>query len=197
MILLETDRLLIRNWEERDRPLFHLINSDDRVMEFFPFRRSRAQADARMDEIAAGIVADGFGFACAELKATGEPIGFIGLDRIDHLDPHMPAGSIEIGWRLAPQFWRKGYASEGASAWLDFGFERLALDEIVSIAVWNNEASTTVMRKIGMRRDQSSDFDHPQAPSDQPDLERIVVYRISRTEWQKQRATAAGRPLEG
>ena len=39
---IRTERLILRNWEERDRDLFHRINSDDRVMEFFPFRRDRA-----------------------------------------------------------------------------------------------------------------------------------------------------------
>ena len=42
---LETERLVIRNWKEEDRELFHLINSDDRVMQYFPFRRTREQSD--------------------------------------------------------------------------------------------------------------------------------------------------------
>ena len=54
---LRTERLILRNWEERDRELFHRINSDDRVMEFFPFRRDRAQADAVMDRMRDDIAA--------------------------------------------------------------------------------------------------------------------------------------------
>ena len=92
---LRTERLILRNWEERDRELFHRINSDDRVMEFFPFRRNRAEADAKMDELRAAIDRDGFGFAAAEIAASGECIGFVGLSRTDHL-PFLPAGSIEI-----------------------------------------------------------------------------------------------------
>ena len=42
MIRIETDRLILRNWEDRDREMFHELNSDDKVMEFFPFRRTRA-----------------------------------------------------------------------------------------------------------------------------------------------------------
>ena len=53
---IRTARLILRNWEERDRDLFHRINSDDRVMEFFPFRRDRAEADAMMDRVRADIV---------------------------------------------------------------------------------------------------------------------------------------------
>ncbi|WP_292085205.1 GNAT family N-acetyltransferase, partial [Mesorhizobium sp.] len=53
MTPIRTERLILRNWEDRDRELFHRINSDERVMEFFPFRRDRAAADAKMDEFRA------------------------------------------------------------------------------------------------------------------------------------------------
>ncbi|TIX63331.1 MAG: GNAT family N-acetyltransferase, partial [Mesorhizobium sp.] len=47
---MRTERLILRNWEDRDRELFHRINFDEQVMEFFPFRRDRAETDAKMDE---------------------------------------------------------------------------------------------------------------------------------------------------
>lgn len=187
MTLLESDRLVFRNWQDSDRPLFHLINSDDRVMEFFPFRRTRDEADAKMDEFVADIGRDGFGWAAATLKETGEPIGFIGLAHADHLEPHLPKDAIQIGWRLAPQYWGKGYASEGARAWLQFGFEQLGLPEILSYAVWNNKPSITVMQRIGMQPDPGSDFNHPQSPADRPGFERIVVYRLTGAEWSKEK----------
>ncbi|TIW84283.1 MAG: GNAT family N-acetyltransferase, partial [Mesorhizobium sp.] len=80
---MRTERLILRNWEERDRALFHRINSDERVMEFFPFRRDRATADAKMDEFRSWIAEDGYGFAAAEIAATGECIGFVGLLKTD------------------------------------------------------------------------------------------------------------------
>ncbi|MGO4836699.1 GNAT family N-acetyltransferase, partial [Rhizobiaceae sp. 2RAB30] len=49
MTPLQTNRLILRNWEERDRALFHRINSEEQVMEFFPFRRDRAQSDSLFD----------------------------------------------------------------------------------------------------------------------------------------------------
>ena len=79
MTPIRTERLILRNWEERDRELVHRINSDERVMEFFPFRRSRAESDAKMDEWRAWIEADGYGFAAVEIAASGECIGFVGL----------------------------------------------------------------------------------------------------------------------
>ncbi|UDL89772.1 GNAT family N-acetyltransferase [Mesorhizobium sp. PAMC28654] len=186
---IRTERLILRNWEDRDRELFHRINSDERVMEFFPFRRNRAQADAKMDELHAAIERDGQGFAAAEIAATGECIGFVGLTGTDHL-PFLPAGTVEIGWRLAPEFWGKGYVSEAAEAWLAYGFETLGLDEIVSFAVEDNRRSTAVMERIGMITDPSADFDHPDIPDSHPALKRHVFYRLSRTDWNTRKRAA-------
>jgi len=179
---MRTERLILRNWEDRDRELFHRINSDERVMEFFPFRRDRAQADAKMDELQAAIERDSFGFAAMEVIQTGRCAGFAGLSRPHDL-PMFPKGTIEIGWRLAPEYWGKGCATEAAEAWLAFGFETLGLDEIVSFAVAANRRSTAVMERIGMKADPASDFDHPAIGEDYAHLRRHAVYRLSRADW--------------
>ncbi|GLS41453.1 N-acetyltransferase [Mesorhizobium tianshanense] len=186
---IRTERLILRNWEDRDRELFHRINSDERVMEFFPFRRDRAQADAKMDELRAVIDHDGFGFAAAEIVATGQCIGFVGITPTDYL-PFLPAGTIEIGWRLAPEFWGRGYVTEAAEAWLGYGFETLGLDEIVSFAVKDNRRSTAVMERLGMIADPASDFEHPGIPDSHARLKRHVFFRLSRREWQARKKAA-------
>ncbi|TIN30130.1 MAG: GNAT family N-acetyltransferase [Mesorhizobium sp.] len=186
---MRTERLILRNWEDRDRDLFHRINSDEQVMEFFPFRRDRSAADAKMDELRGAIDRDGYGFAAAEIFATGECIGFIGLLDPDHV-PSLPAGTIEIGWRLAPEFWRKGYVTEAAEAWLGYGFKTLGLDEIVSFAVAANHRSTAVMERLGMTADPSGDFDHPSIPDSHPHLKRHVLYRLTRQDWQARKRAA-------
>ncbi|CAN0655992.1 Acetyltransferase PA3944 [Nitratireductor aquimarinus] len=187
MTLLETERLILRNWGEEDRAFFHHINSDETIMEFFPYRRSREDADAAMDFIRDGIEQNGFGFAAVELKETGDLIGFVGLHRPRGLS-NLPEDAIEIGWRLAPEFWGKGYVTEAARAWLAHGFETLGLDEIVSFAVAGNERSTAVMRRIGMRHDAADDFDHPAVPDTHPGLKRHVLYRLSRADWKARQA---------
>lgn len=183
---IATQRLILRNWEERDRPLFHRINSDDRVMEFFPFRRDRDASDAMMNRLRDGIVEKGFGFAAAEIRETGETIGFVGLHEPGGL-PFLPAGTVEIGWRLAPEFWRKGYVTEAAEAWLSHGFESMGLEEVVSFAVADNHRSTAVMKRIGMIHDPKGDFDHPQVPDSHPHLKRHVFYRLPRALWHKRK----------
>jgi RimJ/RimL family protein N-acetyltransferase len=180
MIPIRTERLILRNWEERDRGLFHRINSDDRVMEFFDFRRDRKTADAVMDRMREEIARGGYGWTAAELAVSGECIGFIGLHPVE-IPGLAPTGTFEIGWRLAPEFWGKGFAAEGANGLLDFGFGTLGLQEIISFAVWNNARSTAVMERIGMSRDASADFDHPRVVD--PRLKRHVLYRLKREDW--------------
>ncbi|RWX59841.1 N-acetyltransferase, partial [Mesorhizobium sp. M4B.F.Ca.ET.089.01.1.1] len=107
----------------------------------------------------------------------------------DHV-PSMPSDTIEIGWRLAPEFWGKGYVTEAAEAWLAFGFETLDRDEIVSFAVADNHRSTAVMKRLGMSADPARDFDHPDIPDSHPALKRHVFYRLARDDWQARKRAA-------
>ncbi|WP_109575367.1 GNAT family N-acetyltransferase [Aminobacter sp. AP02] len=186
---IRTARLTLRNWEERDRALFHRINSDKQVMEFFGILRSRAESDELFDRLRGNIDRDGYGFTAAEIAATGECIGFVGINPTD-LAPFIPKGTMEIGWRLAPEFWGKGYVTEASEAWLTYCFETLKLGEVVSFAVWNNHRSTAVMKRLAMRHDPSRDFDHPRVPDTQPELKRHVYYRLSQAEWQQRKKAA-------
>ena len=86
---------------------------------------------------------------------------------------------VEIGGRIAADYWNRGYASEAARAALRAGFEVFQLEEIVSFTVPANVQSRRVMEKIGMRHDEADDFDHPSFPDGHP-LKRHVLYRIAK-----------------
>lgn len=194
MTPIATERLIIRNWTDADRELFHRINSDSQVMEFFPFRRDRDESDGVLDRLRSGVTERGFGFCALEVRDNGTCIGFAGLHETTGV-PSLPAGTVEIGWRLVPEAWGKGYVTEAARAWLDFGFETLGLEEIVSFAVWNNARSVAVMKRIGMTATPERDFDHPSVPGTHPHLKRHVLYRIARTEWQDRKQEGAEKLL--
>ncbi|MCL6708202.1 GNAT family N-acetyltransferase [Pseudomonas sp. R2.Fl] len=179
MILLETERLLIRNWRDDDRDLFREINRDPKVMEFFPWRRSREEADILMDRLRTMIGETGLGFYALEEKESGEPVGFCGIGPAS-IAPVMPEETIEIGWRLATRYWGKGYATEAARAVLEHAFADRKLDAVLSFAVAENTRSTAVMRRIGLRRLAILDFDHPRVPETHPHLKRHVVYGLTR-----------------
>jgi RimJ/RimL family protein N-acetyltransferase len=184
VIILETERLRLRAWAETDRELFAEINNDPTVMEFFPFRRTRAEADALFDRNNSNIFETGFGFFALALRENDAPVGFCGLARTD-LEPHLPDGTVEIGWRLALRHWGKGYVTDAARALLDYGFGERKLREIVAIAVPANTRSTAVMKRIGMRPDSMRDFDHSGVPDTHPQLKRHVLYAITAEEWRR------------
>lgn len=154
-----------------------------------PFRRSRAESDALFERVGRGIAETGLGFFAIALKADDRPIGFCGLALTD-LEPHLPKGTVEIGWRLSTPYWGRGYVTEAACELLRYGFEEKGLSEIVSFAVAANARSTAVMQRLGMRRDLNRDFDHPRVPADHPALVRHVLYAISAEEWRAQRLKA-------
>lgn len=183
----ETARLCLRNWREEDRDLFHEINADPKVMEFFPFRRTRLESDALFEHVRTMISESGLGFYAVALKDTSEAMGFCGLAR-PGIAPVLPEDSVEIGWRLATRFWGNGYMTEAAKALLKYGFEELRLPEIVSFAVAANTRSTAVMRRIGLHHDPARDFIHPRVPESHPHLKPHLLYAITAAEWKEKRA---------
>jgi RimJ/RimL family protein N-acetyltransferase len=172
---LRTPRLLLRSWRESDRRPFAELNRDPLVMEYFPACLTAEQSDALMERIRAHFLQHGFGLWAVEIPGIAALAGFVGLS-IPAFTAHFTP-CVEIGWRLAPVHWGKGYATEGAAAALDFGFRQLGLEEIVSFTVPANQRSRRVMEKLGMVHDPADDFEHPGLREEDP-LRRHVLYRI-------------------
>ena len=179
LIELETERLRLRQWIESDREPFARLNADPRVMEFFPSILDRAASDAMIDRLQTKIADRGWGFWAVELKQDNQFIGFVGL-QIPRADfPFSPC--VEIGWRLAFEYWGKGYATEAAEAALKVGFNRLELPEIVSFTAIENHRSSAVMERLGMNQAVET-FEHPSLPVGHP-LREHYLYRLSRERW--------------
>lgn len=174
---LTTRRLRLRRWQPADAEPFAILNADLRTVQYVPGPLSRADSDAFLDRIEAHFRAEGFGLWALEVPGVTPFAGFVGLNVPRFAAHFVPC--VEIGWRLAPDYWGRGYATEGARAALGFGFDRLQLDQIVSFTVPQNRASRLVMERIGMTRDSADDFDHPSFPDGDP-LQRHVLYRITR-----------------
>lgn len=175
---LETARLRIRPWRDTtaDRSFFHRINHDEQVMRFYPWRQTREEADEKLDQIRARAAEVGFGWAVAEMRDSGKPVGFTGLSRLGA--DSIAAGAVEIGWRYVPESWGNGLASEAARALLAHGFDELGLDRIIAFAVDSNQASIAVMQRIGMTARPELDFDHPGVPDTHPQLRHHVFYEM-------------------
>lgn len=173
--MIKTARLVLRAPTDADRDAISAINADPRVGDWLGGVQNRASSDALVDRIGACIAAHGYGFWAAERKADGVLVGLIGLLPILADSPLPFASGVEIGWRLSPDAWGRGYAAEGAAAALAWGLANLDVAEIVSFTARSNLKSQAVMSRIGLRRDEARDFDHPKLAQDHP-LRAHVVY---------------------
>jgi len=179
-VTLKTERLILRPWKQEDLEPFAALNADPRVMEYFPALLSRKESDERVRCWQAKIEARGWGPWAVSVPGVSDFIGFIGLNDVDFKVHFTPA--IEIGWRLAHDYWGKGYAIEGARACLKYAFETLGLKEVVSFTAVSNQRSRRVMERIGMHHDPKDDFDHSKLPEGHA-LRRHVLYRLTAEEW--------------
>jgi RimJ/RimL family protein N-acetyltransferase len=175
---VRTERLLLRRWRESDREPFAALSADPRVMEYFERTQSRADSDAGVDRVMRRWADIGFGFWAVEILGDAPFIGFAGLSK-PPFDAHFTP-CVEVGWRLAAEYWGRGYATEAARTAVRVGFEELGLDEIVALTVPANRRSIRVMEKLGMQRDPRDDFDHPMVAEGHP-LRRHVLYRLRRS----------------
>lgn len=172
--LFSSARLGFRNWQERDQMPFSRMNTDPKVMEHFPGLLSKEESDGLISRFMDHQEQYGFCFFAVDETESGNFIGFIGLKRTGFEEFFTPC--VEIGWRLHPDFWGKGYATEGAVACLDFGFNQLNLDKIVSFTTTTNHRSEKVMQRIGMSK--VAEFELKLIPEGHP-LRRHVLYEIN------------------
>jgi RimJ/RimL family protein N-acetyltransferase len=179
---LQTERLRLRRWQQADLEPFAAINADPDVMEFFTATLSHKQSVLLLEEIESAFEIQHFGLWAVEVVASGEFIGFVGLNRPRWVSDFTPC--FEIGWRLAKSAWGQGYAPEGARAVLQDGFQRFELNEILSWTAATNAKSVRVMEKIGMVTDAAENFLHPLVPDWHP-LKPHVLYRMTRQRWQQ------------
>ncbi len=142
--ILETERLILRQWRESDIDDYAAMCADPDVMEFLTGSvMSRMEAWRHMAFLIGHWSLRGFGHWAVEEKATGKLIGRIGfLEPIDF-------PGFEIGWTLAPASWGKGYANEGATTALNWAFQTLDKTEVISLIRPGNVNSIKVAERLG------------------------------------------------
>jgi RimJ/RimL family protein N-acetyltransferase len=173
---------MLRAWRDSDRDPFAAMNADDEVMRWFPAAaRLRESSDLLVDRFAAEHARVGYTPWVVEvLESHRGPTAFAGYVGLvtprfaapfAHTDP-----LVEIGWRLAREWWGLGIATEASRAALRFAFDVVGLEEVVSFTVPPNLRSQAVMQRLGMRYDGV--FDHPNAaPEDW--WRPHVLYRVT------------------
>ena len=144
-------------------------------MQFFPSTQTKKQTESFIIKMQNQYVKKGCCYFAINLLETKKCIGFIGLSEQIYESDFTPA--IDIGWRLHPNFWNKGYATEGAKRCLEFGFHHLKLEKIIAVAPKINLPSIAVVKKIGMKK--VKEFRHPLLLN-HPKIENCVLFEIKR-----------------
>jgi RimJ/RimL family protein N-acetyltransferase len=151
MVVLETDRLMVRRLTLDDAEfVFRLVN-DPSWLRFIGDKGVRTLDDAR-NYLRTGPLdmyqRYGFGLFRVEPKESGVPIGMCGLIKRDTLP------DADIGYAFLPEYRGKGYAVEAANAVLSFGDRTIGLKRILAITSIDNDSSVRVLEKIGMKFQQ-------------------------------------------
>jgi RimJ/RimL family protein N-acetyltransferase len=161
----------LRRMVKSDLAAFSEMNSDPRVMEFFPHPWAIEESHAAFERIDKSFTKNGFGIYVLEFDK--EFAGIVGLSAPEFEAYFTPC--IEILWRLLPRFWGRGLVSEAAAAVLQVAFQTLKIHEVVAFTAVENKRSIRVMERLGMVRDQRAYFDHPALTDVR--LQRHVLYR--------------------
>ena len=172
--MIATERLILRKPETRDRAALHAMWADPRVMADLGPVKTAADSDAAIARHASYAP---LGFWVLERREDSAIAGFCGL-KPGALESPI-GGMLEIGWMLATQYWRMGYANEAAAASIAWGWANCSEPAIVAITARQNVRSRGLMERLGMAHAPEMDFAHPLF--DAGDGRRdTVTYRIDR-----------------
>jgi len=165
---LETQRLKLRFWQEEDIDDYAEICADPEVMRFLGGKTfTRLEAWRHMAFLIGHWQLRGFSHWAVEEKSSQRLIGRIGFLH--------PQGwpDFEIGWTLGRQSWGKGYATEAATTALDYAFNELNKEQVISLIDPNNTASIKVAERLGESRQGETELMGMQ----------VEIYGISKDQW--------------
>ena len=151
----DTDRLILRSWRPGDLDDFTRLHADPQTMRDHRGPVSAGKSRAKLEDYCAQYQRHGYIRWHVSTK-SGDFLGYVGLypNGADH-----PLGKhSDIGWRLMPQAWGKGYATEAAHAALAHAFAHHGLPEILAYTQAENLASQAVISRLPFHRDPSRDF---------------------------------------
>ena len=172
--IFTSERLGFRNWIEDDIQKMAYINSNPNVMEFFPSLQTVEQTQRFILRMQKQFKEKRYCYFAVDILESDTFIGFIGLSDKDFESDFTP--SVDIGWRLAENYWKNGFATEGASACLKYDYEQLRLKKIIATTPAINIKSEEVMKRIGMTKVKN--FNHPLL-LDNERLKDCLLYSIT------------------
>lgn len=165
--ILQTSRLLLREFTPDDAESFYRLNSNPNVIRYTGDAAFETVDAAKMFlESYSDYQLNGYGRWAVLNKTNSEFLGWCGLKYDARLK------ETDIGFRFFEEYWNKGYATESAKACINYGFEQLGLTEIIGRAMTSNIASIRVLEKIGLVFEKEFDF---------TSHDRGVIYKVTDT----------------
>ena len=158
-ILVETERLILRELVADDTPSMFEMDSDAEVHRYLGNNPlvSLTQSQEQITFIQQQYHENGIGRWAVIDKQTGNFVGWPGLKLIT--EPlNQQTNFYELGYRFLRQYWGRGYATEAARASLLYGFDTLHLASVYSMADVQNQASNQVLLKLGFAFIEEFDF---------------------------------------
>ncbi|NMR32826.1 GNAT family N-acetyltransferase [Chryseobacterium aquaticum] len=151
--ILETDHLLLREFEVSDAKNFYELNLNPNVIKYTGNKAFKDVNEAKnFLENYSDYQRNGFGRWAVINKSDHEFLGWCGLKYDEKLN------ETDIGFRFFEHFWNLGFATESAKACIDYGFVKLNLKTIIGRAMKENSASVKVLEKIGLQYVRDFDF---------------------------------------
>ncbi|MGN0738655.1 MAG: GNAT family N-acetyltransferase [Treponema sp.] len=146
-MILETERLFLRELEQGDLSALKRILQDEETMYAYNGAFSDEEVQQWLDRQFERYEKYGFGLWAVVLKENGRMIGQCGLT----MQPWNGDEVLEVGYLFERNFWHKGYATEAAIACKEYAFNKLGASEVCSIIRDTNQASQNVALRNGMK----------------------------------------------
>lgn len=167
---LYTERLVLRMPTKADLDQIFALGNNPEVMRYISFGRTQSYAEARTDlRRRIRQSKNGLGYWVTEERQTGIFIGWMALKPLDKTN------DIELGYRFMKEHWNQGYATEAGQRLVHYAFQEKGLERVVAVSLADNEASTRVMEKIGLRYDHTGRYYDTEC----------VFYAIDRQKWER------------
>lgn len=173
-MIIETERLRIREYTPDDFDALREIITDAETMKYYPKPYDENGVRRWINWCIDSYKKHGFGLWALELKETGVFIGDCGVSMQCIDGENLP----EIGYHINKSYWRRGYAKEASAAVKDWFFENTEFDAVYSYMNQENVASWATASANGMTRVKSYDDGD----------EALFVYAITRREWEEDRS---------
>ena len=159
-IIFETPRLIVREVRPADVGDMYALHSDPEVHTYLGNKTIATQPDAMglIDFLMQQYADHGVGRWAMVHKTTGDFIGWTGLEWVTAMtNGHQ--NFYDLGYRLRPQFWGQGFATESAIASLDYAFLKIGADEVFAMADCRNVGSNKILQKVGLHRVETFDYE--------------------------------------